>query len=698
MTENPLLYTNFGKNLYRISTEKITSDSPDIDPDTLSSGTIASIIGTKMNITGNDIYLFDNSTGGTDPITGDAATIFFPRSDDNTQQFLIRKRAGVNYDDENVQEMFFDKAANNSRYNYLFIGRAGDQDADESNLNRVVISIKNTFEIDHYNAPSNPLMVIANSDWSELGVGTAGGTRTIMVFKDVGTNMVFTGSPDFTEGTIITGSTSGSTAYVGTKIDANNFKIVGIDKMFETGETVTSGAKSGVLSSVTLTSYSSTDGSGGGALLFGQIATIAGVDYGFTGLWLDAYCLNSGVDIKPVVDNYYDIGDTTHRFKNIYAENIISSNGVTTEFVYGEVIVAKNSVMIGNGSSGIQVQMLTSEAADEDYTFGRNTEDYHRKVHEVVDKDDAPQNIKYITVRLKKVGSPTDNVIVSVKGWGGVFYDVDLGNGTISNASIGAGYANIACTLSSNAICPTDHDFAIQLERSGSLDNDNYFCVSYIAAGIDGDYTIGFWNGSNWGEYDADMKILYVTPSWETGKIYKTKGDDVTRLNFFGFAVDSGSAGDTGTIQFDGVVGGLSSLTTGAKYYISDTAGAISATKGTCEKQVGIASSSTELDIQKIDHWEYISTASNDGCTGTGSISSVPVNCNFIVCHITNTADNINSNSVEIILSRTGKTTGAVHNHQGGDDFTVTFDSANNQVDWVETGDVSFDLIVYYYT
>jgi len=74
----------------------------------------------------NDIMLVDDTTGGTGDVVGNTASIDFARSDDSTQKFVIQKRAGVNAADENVVEMYYDKAANNSAKNWMFIGREGN--------------------------------------------------------------------------------------------------------------------------------------------------------------------------------------------------------------------------------------------------------------------------------------------------------------------------------------------------------------------------------------------------------------------------------------------------------------------------------------------------------------------------------------------------------------------------------------------
>lgn len=102
--------------------------------------------GDLMTLKGNDIYLYDATTGGTNPVKGNAASIVFPRTDDDTQRFVMQKRAGYNDDDENVMEMFFDKNANNSESNYIFIGKKGDEGVNESKTDIIQFASIGRFE------------------------------------------------------------------------------------------------------------------------------------------------------------------------------------------------------------------------------------------------------------------------------------------------------------------------------------------------------------------------------------------------------------------------------------------------------------------------------------------------------------------------------------------------------------------------
>ena len=98
-----------------------------------------------------------------------------------------------------------------------------------------------------------------------------------------------------------------------------------------------------------------------------------------------------------------------------------------------------------------------------------------------------------------------------------------------------------------------------------------------------------------YGESIAINDTLYLKTS--DGKVYKTDADfpDERILKFVGFAKESGVADDVKKVQASGKVAGLSGLTIGSFYYLSNTAGEISITEGSFSRRIGIATSTTEL-------------------------------------------------------------------------------------------------------
>ena len=90
------------------------------------------------------------------------------------------------------------------------------------------------------------------------------------------------------------------------------------------------------------------------------------------------------------------------------------------------------------------------------------------------------------------------------------------------------------------------------------------------------------------------------TPFVNSGISTADASTSETSDSFIGFASAAGVDGATVSIVIAGEVTGLSGLTAGALYYLSDTAGGISATAGTVTRKVGIATSATTLLITNI--------------------------------------------------------------------------------------------------
>jgi len=100
---------------------------------------------------------------------------------------------------------------------------------------------------------------------------------------------------------------------------------------------------------------------------------------------------------------------------------------------------------------------------------------------------------------------------------------------------------------------------------------------------------------------------VYISTS--TGKVYRSDANDTkTHFQYFGFAITSAGADETVYVQYDGVVSGFSGLTAGRQYYVSDTVGTISTTKGTVIMEVGKAASATQLYLK---YNKQLSTAAN---------------------------------------------------------------------------------------
>ena len=95
--------------------------------------------GARAQLTGgNDIELYDDTTGGGGSITGNVAEINMIRTDDATKYFTLRKRAGKDNDSDNILELFPSTQAS-SRFNAMFLGRDGI--GNNNNIGSTTITI-----------------------------------------------------------------------------------------------------------------------------------------------------------------------------------------------------------------------------------------------------------------------------------------------------------------------------------------------------------------------------------------------------------------------------------------------------------------------------------------------------------------------------------------------------------------------------
>lgn len=86
----------------------------------------------RVELSGNDMRLYDDSKGSGGTITGDTSTISFIRADEEPGTFVIQKRHGKDNDLDNVMEMFYSDSPT-ARYNYFYLGRRGDDSSYYTN-------------------------------------------------------------------------------------------------------------------------------------------------------------------------------------------------------------------------------------------------------------------------------------------------------------------------------------------------------------------------------------------------------------------------------------------------------------------------------------------------------------------------------------------------------------------------------------
>lgn len=110
-------------------------------------------------------------------------------------------------------------------------------------------------------------------------------------------------------------------------------------------------------------------------------------------------------------------------------------------------------------------------------------------------------------------------------------------------------------------------------------------------------------SGSTWGSAAGQTQNTTVTYGKTTtaGRVLRSNAtaSDLASNGFIGFVVGTVAEGATAVVKHAGVATGLSGLTVGSTYYLSNTGGAIATSAGSQSRKVGIAVSTTSLLIKQ---------------------------------------------------------------------------------------------------
>jgi len=260
-------------------------------------------------------------------------------------------------------------------------------------------------------------------------------------------------------------------------------------------------------------------------------------------------------------------------------------------FTTGEDIAAGDAVCLG----GLSTTKLTiTGASPSSKDFGRITdvEYWAQSISGITGK------INEIKVYLSKHGSPTDDVII---------YLVADNGGTPTGATL-LTFPVIAGT--SLTTTPTQYTFTLNggyditgatvwvLFSRTTLNNTNYYFVTGQGSVYAGGTGANRYGGV-WANQTSDLYMV-VNYSPVANLIYKASAlEALTTTTFLGFASAIATAGTSCNVQISDILT-TTGLTTGSIYYLSNTYGAIATSAGTVSKKVGLAISSTQLNVLNI--------------------------------------------------------------------------------------------------
>jgi len=244
MIENPQLYISFGKDLYRISTEKITSDSSDIDPDRIISG--SSISGTSQSfgyiqsanfITGTTGWRL-NSNGDMEANTGTfrgtliANTLHIPDENTTVNSFHVESdgdtfwgctQTNFTADNDNAKAYIL-KSGVAKFQSITYIGSATQYlDFNETNIVvKGVLNLIGTLQLKSYTVATLPV------GYSAFAFPTANGT-----YFDDWTNPTNAYTDDGNYATALSNDVYNDYSVFGINVPTSTSSIVGIEVKVE---------------------------------------------------------------------------------------------------------------------------------------------------------------------------------------------------------------------------------------------------------------------------------------------------------------------------------------------------------------------------------------------------------------------------------------------------------------------------------
>ncbi len=256
----------------------------------------------------------------------------------------------------------------------------------------------------------------------------------------------------------------------------------------------------------------------------------------------------------------------------------------------GEDLLANDAVFVSNFTGDNTI--LDTAATGADTVFG-NAANSNVRIAQTFSFPTSTQLISKITFRLLKTGTPTDNVVVTLRDNldGTIIQTI----ATIAGGTITGSYADYSYTLT-EIICAKNTSYVIQMARDGGIDAVNYYRWQTSTGPS---YPNGFganFDGTTWATNQADRQLI-IKMTTTASNIYKCRTDISGFYEMCnGFVKTGVSKNATVTINV-GTQQTLSGMT-GRFQYLTDSPGLISQTPGTANRKIGVAFSQTALQAQ----------------------------------------------------------------------------------------------------
>lgn len=225
---------------------------------------------------------------------------------------------------------------------------------------------------------------------------------------------------------------------------------------------------------------------------------------------------------------------------------------------------------------------------------------------------DATITLESVSFFVKKNGTPADNIRVTIQtDTGGSIPDnTVIANGTSNNVSGGSLSTNYELTTFTFVTPPTltyNQKYYFVLERTAALDAANYYIVGNANADRYSSHNRAVQTGSTATWADAGNNDFMLIARFNvdgSNQIFKGEADNGVRCNYVGVTEDNVAADAAISVTPPGGVNSsFAGLAGCAEYYLSTTAGAITANApsaaGSAVISVGTTRNATTLEIAK---------------------------------------------------------------------------------------------------
>lgn len=209
-------------------------------------------------------------------------------------------------------------------------------------------------------------------------------------------------------------------------------------------------------------------------------------------------------------------------------------------------------------------------------------------------------NLTGVTLRLKKAGTPTDNVIVGISTTSSALIPTltYIATSSVAGTSLTTSFASTTFTFNRNVYAAATTTYSLLLSRDSSLSDANYYTEQVNGAACAGNANYKNWSGSAWSGLAQDsFQLLLSSTAVASGDVMAAYGDNFDLASStIGWTNASITSGSSGTVVISGIGAGFTGLTAGAQYYLANRPyGGFSTTAGTGGVSLGRAVTSTTM-------------------------------------------------------------------------------------------------------